>query len=153
MILPFSLSPLFRGPVGCHQQSDAHGNGDAAINCPSNLSRHETTWKHIDPLQEPRGARQNQKNGNDIQCDSHHPSPHHAGVGLPPGRPGNHDWIVVITSPSPIMFCGFPLPCWAMNRPYCKTVMIDRIKLVNRLKTAVVVTRRSRWMRRDQRRI
>jgi hypothetical protein len=34
---------------------------------------------------------------------------------------------VVIASPFPIVFCGFPLPCWAMDRPYCKTVMIDRI--------------------------
>jgi hypothetical protein len=53
--------------------------------------------------------------------------------GLPPGRPGNHDRIVLITSP--IVFCGFP-PCWAMNRPYCKTVMIDRISWSILLKLA-----------------
>ena len=123
-----SLSPLFRRPVGRQQQSDARGNGDTAINRPPNLSCHETTRKHVDPLQKPGGAAKTKRIATIFRVILIIlPRADMLKWGLPPEGQVTHDRKVVITSPFPIVFCGFPLPCWAMNRPYCKTVMIDRI--------------------------
>jgi hypothetical protein len=125
--------PCLREParLPCRAHNDCHNRLLGGLgNRPLPAS---PTEKHIVPARSSTGyADRVRSSTRPPQCSSH--SARSASCGCsgaradtPIGWPGNHDRIVLTTSPSRIVFSGFPLPCWAINRPYCKTVMIDRI--------------------------
>lgn len=46
-------STRFSPPVRTKQQRDTHGDGDAAVDCPPNLPRHETARQYVYALENP----------------------------------------------------------------------------------------------------